>query len=851
MGELHPTIRTALAANHTVITPNRRLAARLQQAYYEEQSQEVTSTARILPLSAWIEDRWRQHYCANPTSPTLISLLAEQLLWRRLIESSATAPLSAYLRGWRLCQQYAIHAQAEAWQNSDVTLKFQHQLQYFADLLHDHHYCTSAELPDLLIAQRQGFSKINLLWVGFLSFTPQQRALYAALRTGGARITLLRSSFVRQIAHCTRYPAADADAELDTAWQYMEDVIHRDQHARATIVIPNLSHQWQAIRLRAQRSTTLSLISGGTPFSQQPLIHILLRLLTVASGKHPLSDYGGLWRQSYLCHAHDACALAQIERRLEQSRYREQTLSELLMAGTFAPALRLQQGLASWQAILATATQRTPAQWLQCFDEMLRNIGWLQGFKCDSAHFQLLEKWREALEAFLSLALVTPQLSLNEAIIQLRYLADHQIFQPQSPAQARLEILDVREARALAFDHLWICAMDHRAFAHSELHPWIPRSLQKQVMGADPSVQRRYARQLINSWRNQSRELIASYSASSEDSALPHYFIHHFPVRDVATATVSSSSATMEYLTDTQAPAVDANAPLQSLNRLLEHQSQCPFRAFAALRLQVRNPTEYWLPDAASRGRVLHLILERLWRRWRHHATLAALDDKARGDIVEHEVTTAILEQMSRYPECQTQWQQLEIQRVCALIHDWLQLELQRAPFTVEACEREDVVAQGGRTFRLRVDRLDRLADGSLMVMDYKSRSVESKWKSWLQTHLEEPQLLLYALHHGATAMAFANLHYRRDGGFSQSLSGLSEQTQENNHISIDINRLETTWETQSTQWRATIDGVYEDFCKGQAAVAPRDATACRYCIFHPLCRIGETLDKSKESTMS
>src|SRR5690606_16740748 len=88
----------------------------------------------------------------------------------------------------------------------------------------------------------------------------------------------------------------------------------------------------------------------------------------------------------------------------------------------------------------------------------------------------------------------------------------------------------------------------------------------------------------------------------------------------------------------------------------------------------------------------------------------------------------------------------LEQQRLLSLLDTWLQVEMERPAFTVEAAEKNLPLELGGLTMSLRVDRIDRLdatdSAGGLAIIDYKTG------KTGISTvaaeRLTEPQLPLY-----------------------------------------------------------------------------------------------------------
>ena len=89
--------------------------------------------------------------------------------------------------------------------------------------------------------------------------------------------------------------------------------------------------------------------------------------------------------------------------------------------------------------------------------------------------------------------------------------------------------------------------------------------------------------------------------------------------------------------------------------------------------------------------------------------------------------------------------QRLEQLRLQRLLLQWLALEARRpADFAVLAIEAKHAIDLDGLALRLQIDRIDRLDDGRLLVIDYKSGSAVDT-RSWAEARLTEPQLPLYA----------------------------------------------------------------------------------------------------------
>ena len=87
----------------------------------------------------------------------------------------------------------------------------------------------------------------------------------------------------------------------------------------------------------------------------------------------------------------------------------------------------------------------------------------------------------------------------------------------------------------------------------------------------------------------------------------------------------------------------------------------------------------------------------------------------------------------------------LERQRLAALVREWLQFERGREDFRKVRHQQEIRFQLAGLDMRGLIDRLDRLPDGSLVVIDYKTGSQSYRAGDWSTPRPARPQLPLYA----------------------------------------------------------------------------------------------------------
>src|SRR5690606_29695479 len=135
---------------------------------------------------------------------------------------------------------------------------------------------------------------------------------------------------------------------------------------------------------------------------------------------------------------------------------------------------------------------------------------------------------------------------------------------------------------------------------------------------------------------------------------------------------------------------------------------------------------------------------------------LAVLDDGARQSLIEHSIA-AVWPPPAAATAIERKVHAVETARLARLLAAWLDFELTREPFTVVAVEEPMAAELDGLPLRTRIDRIDRLADGTVMIIDYKTGRCRDA--DWRPPRMNEPQLPAYAVLRDApdtAAIAFA-----------------------------------------------------------------------------------------------
>lgn len=251
----------------------------------------------------------------------------------------------------------------------------------------------------------------------------------------------------------------------------------------------------------------------------------------------------------------------------------------------------------------------------------------------------------------------------------------------------------------------------------------------------------------------------------------------------------------------------------------------------------------------------MHRVLEWFRKDIGNWQSLTTLDPAALQQLLVKYIDQALeeLEAERRVSLCKSQ-KSLERARLQALLGEWLTIEANRPPFTVDTLEAWHREKFGPLTLQTRIDRIDRFADGSQVIIDYKTGLASVR--DWLGERPVEPQLPLYTLGRSGSdlaAVAFAKVR-RGDSTFigigraDDLIPGVAGVS---GHRQLDAEADIENWEDLLGFWRRTLEQLSKDFCDGQAIVDPINfQKACDRCDLQPLCRISEQGDFAEDEVL-
>ena len=869
------------------LTPTARLArneTRALASAFSGSGATAWLPPKILSFSAWLGELCADYLLCAGDDRTLVSGGQAQLLWQSIIEEAVFVgePRVAALaqRAWRLIHEHDLQ-RPQQWPSlllSEDSQRFKNWSARFRALcirqgLVDD-WTLNAELPGHIEAGHVRLpERIEL--AGFeLPMTPLQICILdAAAAAGTTLIHLQPPSGDGQLSRIQAF--VSPDDELRAAARWARAQLEEDGSRSIGVVVPDLAERLPRVESLFRRefdppgfvlthtgthvgsligapiSTPISTapwhISLGKPLPDWPLVSDALALLNLATQQLTQPEAIRLLRSPFLPGWPDEAPVrARTLARLAREAPYDLTFTELRWALDAYGETQLSARLVVWQSQRQQhASPAWPSEWMARFQQELSSLGFGSGRALDSTEYQVLQRWHDLLETQGALdAVADAPVARTRMLNLLVESADGAVFREQNPG-VPVEVLGVEEALGSRFDALWLTTLNADTWPGSPRRdPLIPAAIQADLPRASAAGALAQARLELQALLRCAGSVEGSFAHGGGEQemhvtgllrACP--VIRLDPIEPTATARWAGR-------------AVDDRAPVLELTRVrggtgvLRNQSDCPFRAFAERRLDAR---DLKLPrpglDAGQRGTVVHKALDEFWRGLADFTVLAALTDGEREARIRDAVVRALDAFGSRFRLVLTPaGRQLEQRRTARVVERWLdEVELHRAAFRVEAHEHNIEMQFAGITLNGTIDRIDRLADGTRILIDYKTGRAGSR--DWAPTsRIADPQLPAYAVALEPSPGAIAFAHLRPEAlsfeGLSATRSGIDGVTEiaslRKPFPGID------SWSTLLTAWHTQLDGLAAQFRAGVAAVDPRKPDVCRRCHLHALCRIQE-----------
>jgi len=718
-------------------------------------------------------------------------------------------------------------------------------------------------------------SRSALRLAGFDRILPVQRELFQAW--GDWEVFETDTTEAQIDFHSVR----DVQTELDACAYWCHRQVAADPGIRLLVITQDQARSRGDIERAFLRFTPpgeilLFEFSLGIPLTQIPSARSALLVLRWLHAPLSETELDWLFATDSIARPDELAALQlamRTLRRRDMQRPRWE-LERFLAHGSISanlPVDWVRRILSAQRSLKELPAARSPVDWANKVSPLLATAGWRGSTPQTSFDFQVQRRWTQAIDTVASLGFDGRRTSWSEFLTELEHAAEEILFAPQS-ADAPIQIAGPAESAGLTADAVWFLGADEVSWpAVAPTHPFLPLHVQREfgmphsshlhdwefsqaitrrLLISAPQVHFSFASQKGDVESRPSRLVsqIAGAPHSLEDDLLP-------PAYDASSTFTVEDSSTRPY----------SSGHLQGGSAILSFQSQCPFKAFAIARLgaQSWDPAENGL-SPRQRGQLLHDVLHSIWSGRRPgiktHGDLIAIDEENLSGFVRKHVKTVM---QSRVPthireQMPAMYLDLEETRLVRLVTEWLMFEVTRVPFVVEAVEAKGTVRVAGLSVDLRLDRVDRLHDGSQLVIDYKTGSVDPK--AWDLPRPDDVQLPLYKLFgliplqpslfesYGGPArggLVFARVRTGDTcfaGRVADARSTVNPELRGNSSL---VKRKLTA--TEESAWKEYIEALAKDFVQGRAEVDPRDyPKTCERCGLQSVCRIQEPENRAR-----
>jgi ATP-dependent helicase/nuclease subunit B len=858
----------AAAEGHTVLAPNTELAAALFDAVeraHQDAGREVWPTPRVRDFGSWLREQHVARQLMDAASPRALNDIEERELWRTVIDASdagrdlldPAGAARAARRARRTVHEYGIPLRsvaehASACEESQVFLDWNRQFDERCRALD----CISAdELLRLLVPPAD-----PIAWIESPVWRPMARQWL--LRHGRMLAPPISVSRAARRLH-----AVSPAAELAAIGEWALENLRSNGRFRAWICIPDLNRRRAEVvdaldAALAPRRFTLSessgaasyAVAGGTPLAEFAPVRAALEILEASLGTLSFERFSTLLRAPELqASAADAAAAALLDVQLRKAGPSEADLpawlalaQRIAAARSIGPVVAVQRLSGASQALNEASGQHYISRWVPAWISAFELAPWALRHRWSSTEYQAAERFRELLGKLATADSFFGAQSRGSAQHILRRAARDTAFQVQTgvaPIWVSGQLLDPW----LNYDGLWVAGCgDERWPPPVDPVAFLPVRLQRDfgVIAASPESQLQFALELQNRWAARAGQCVFSYAdpgdgrpaspspllpdgaeMSSSSPPQPHWHA------------LLEAAPTLERLTDETAPVFAADERTRGV-ATLKAQSRCAFRGFAETRLKCER-LERPLPgfNDRERGELIHHALEHVWSVLRDSSALSSISADAQQHLLEEGAMRA-LAKICRVRDPGPRWRLRERERMHNVLRKWLDVERQREPFEVEQLEHGTQTARhAGLEFAVRIDRVDRLADGARVLIDYKTGLATADWRG---ERPDNPQLPIYALLHPAGLAAVA---YGRVNAGDCSFVAETERS-----AIFKPRGLKTPLEGMPSLaalievWSRRIENLAADFAAGRAAVAPT-LRACKTCRLHGLCRVPAALE--------
>jgi ATP-dependent helicase/nuclease subunit B len=839
----------ALTEGGIVVTASRRLARELRKAHGEMQvasGRQAWPTPDIQFINDWLA-QLLESTPADESIPLRIDSHASTVLWEHCVDKTSRERLPASSgivrqckQAWKRLQDWCVPLQdVQARASGLEQRQFAAAAQQYCETLSRNNWVDDAGLTNATIKRVSEKSWENsasvaarVCMAGFDRVSPALKMLLEKLANNEFAIAYVDTHSIADTVSTSAY--RDQAAQLRAAGAWARAQLSSDPALRVAIICPDLeSNASQVVRLVREGLAPGWQISGpkyrnavdisyGRALADYPGIRIALLLLRWVHDGLKSREISVLLR-SRTINGGPTGGRSRVELQLRRIPDRYWSANDLLAVLGTRDADAATESWCQGIGKIADARRhyREPAdapQWAERFDSLLTDVGWPGSGSLDSHEFQLLNRWRDLLNEFARLERVESRLSFSAAVARLSQLANDTLFQPESE-QGILPILGSLEAAGMEFDRIWVTSFDARHWpASGKPLAFVSRQLQKEfrMPDATPQDTLAFSQRVLDRLMHSAVDVVLSRAMFEDDVPLrPSPLLAEVDVAGNADeadpgwfASTMLQSKILVAVTDDPVPPVGHDEQIAGGAYTVQRQSSDPFSAFAYGRLRSNELQSFQAGlSARIRGSAIHSALSELYAGRPSHSDLQAWNVEEWTRRIANAARRSLLFYERHADPALRKLIQLEQRRIVKILQRFVAEEKSRESFCVAMVEEQLEYDGHGIRLSLRVDRVDRLPDQGLLIIDYKTGAAKNLFNR--AGDLYDLQLMVYAL---ALQEEF-------------SISGIAIFNLDTRTISFKASDPGDKWQEQYSRWSAVANAAIQALARGDARINMRLST--------------------------
>lgn len=861
------------AANHTLtLTATERLADHLRRGYNLQQSphKNAWQSPQIISLSHWV----KQQIALHLPNQHLLTTHQSRTLWQQIIQTDQQYSLpTPHLvqqaqSAWRLLQLWQLqfsdikayattlnHHQfirwVETYQRRCQQHNWQDELSAIPQLIdylqHNHIYQGSA----IYLA---GFDNLPPLWSHLMTILKAQCTV--------APLKLHKKSHDAQHIRCH-----DKTHEAEAMARWAACLISKHPKIRIGCIVPDLYNQVSTLQHaftqhlpRPVGTAPLFNISENKQLSDYTLVsHVLLWLELLHNEPMAITTWERALLSPYAFPQHSNQAKSRLYLSIRERLGRQCSLRQLLAycsQDTQTETQRVAALLESMQELLTLHTaqhlqSQSITQWSNYLYTLFSKLLPPQYLKLTQREAKLYERCLTLLTQLRTLNPLLSPITYKQAVQHLYDISAQTPYQPYS-GEASITCLSPLESGGLHFDAVWIMGLSADAWpSAAKPHPLLPYELQcrYKMPHCTATHELAYCRHLTERFLQMAPQvIISSPSTLQQEPASPSPLIKDIPIttdNDIPLDNALSFTDKLRQRITLEPYDSQSILPTTDTTRCGTHLfasfSACPFQAFAYHRLNVE-PLRYPTIGVAAhiKGLLLHHSLHIFWQQTQDHDTLCTLSEATLEQQLSACIETALKRMLTREPQLLKQIdQQLEHRRLLPLLMRWLAIEKQREPFSIHALEHKVELQLQPYHISMRIDRIDKLADGRYLIIDYKTGMVQIA--GWFGELPDDPQLPLYCL--SKQALPLAGVCFGQIQAQTQRFKGIIDPPTQlegcNRPNKIMYLPEAEHWNDIVAHWKTTLPEISSGLATNYAPAHPKHGQLnCDRCQLYGLCRV-------------